>query len=72
MSQDEVDRMMPLGGSECNSQDENNRLQHSPDDTSKCGPNVNDIVETMNNLNTTGPQIDDSQPVISETKGNSL
>lgn len=72
MNQDEVDRMMPLGGSECNSQDENNRLQHAPDDTNKCGPNVNDIVETMNNLNTTGPQIDESQPVISETKGNPI
>lgn len=58
---------MPLGGSDCNALDENNRLLNSPDDN-KAGKNLNDI-ETMNNLNTCGPQADESQPVISETKG---
>ena len=68
--QDETDRIMPVGGSDCNMIDENNRLQHSTDDINKSGSNVNDI-ETMNNLNNCGPQADESQPVISETKGDS-
>lgn len=61
--------MVPLGGTDCNNiSDDNNKQLHSPDDTGKCVSNINDI-ETMNNLNTTGPQLDDIQPVISETKG---
>ena len=60
--------MMPLGRNDSNILDENNRLLHSPDDVNKGGNTINDI-ETMNNLNTCGPQCEESQPVISETKG---
>ncbi|XP_052126750.1 apoptosis-stimulating of p53 protein 1 [Frankliniella occidentalis] len=70
-SHDETDRIMPLGATDCNLPDENNKQTHSHDDTNKCVSNVNDIIETMNNLNTTGPQLDDNQPVINETKGES-
>ncbi|KAK3911368.1 Apoptosis-stimulating of p53 protein 2, partial [Frankliniella fusca] len=68
---DETDRIIPLGTTDSNSSDENNKQTHSPDDINKSAPHVNDIIETMNNLNTTSPQLDDNQPLISETKGES-